>query len=274
MTAASRSRFESVLSGLAGLLLGCLGVLVVFMLFCATPAHPRASPLNVSPPPAAAPAGEFTPAATEPAPQNRIVELPEDGGVWHLSLFVHADWQSRKADREVVAAFEADPQLRSLKAQAKYHLYTEADPMYRQRFAQHVPVLPAVMLQRGNGEVVFKSSAGNLDPPALGGQVATQIYQYRCDNGYCYPVQPKPTPSPTPVFDPPLRGLVPRLVEPVPDVLPIGGLSGVLQFLEFIKDGRTWAVIAVIVGLVVWQRLRQPAPPARTRVVYRSRKRK
>lgn len=198
---------------------------------------------------------------------ERIVELPDDGDVWHTSVFVHAQWQSLKADRELVAAFETDPRLVSLKAQTKFHLFTDADPTYKQRFAKHVPTLPAILVQRGNGEVIYKASSTNIDPPALGGQVAAGIHNWRCDQNGCYPVQPQPAPAPPPLFNPPLlqRGLQ-RALEPVPDVMPALTLWGKLQ--TAISEGK-WLLALGLIAAIAWRYVR---PPVRT--VYRTRRKK
>ena len=130
---------------------------------------------------------------------ERIVDLPETGGAWHLSIFVHQDWRSRPAERRLVAWFSVEPRLVSLKAQTHDHLYTDADPMYRLRFAKIVPLLPAVMLQDGTGKVWYKAAVGSknvplpAEPAALGDKFQTLFA-----GGPCPWPKPKPEPEPGP----------------------------------------------------------------------------
>lgn len=130
---------------------------------------------------------------------ERIVDLPETGGAWHLSIFVHEDWRSRPAERRLVAWFSVEPRLVSLKAQTHDHLYTDADPMYRLRFAKIVPRLPAVMLQDGMGKVWYKAAVGSKDvplpsePSELGDK-----FQKLFAGGPCPWPKPKPEPGPKP----------------------------------------------------------------------------
>jgi len=130
---------------------------------------------------------------------ERIVDLPETGGAWHLSIFVHQDWLKRPAERRLVAWFSVEPRLVSLKAQTHDHLYTNADPMYRLRFAKIVPLLPAVMLQDGTGKVWYKAAVGSKDvplpsePTMLGDK-----FQKLFSGGPCPWPKPKPEPEPGP----------------------------------------------------------------------------
>ncbi len=147
-------------------------------------------------------------ASNRAAIAEQIIELPEDGDVWHTSLFLHDDWESRGTDRRLVAWFATDSRLVSLKSQTRWHLYTPSDPIYRQRFEAAIPQFPAVVLQRGNGEVIFKATGENLSPgpEELASSINRQIRE-RCPGPYCRPFEPQPiTPTPPP--------------EPIPDLGP------------------------------------------------------
>jgi hypothetical protein len=145
--------------------------------------------------------------------EERLLDLPEDGDVWHTSLFVHPNWQAVPAERRLVAAFETEPRLVSLKAQTKYHLYTTDDPIYRDRFASAVPVIPSLVLQRSDGEVIYKSSGDRVadDPHALGHAIKDTIRK-QCPDGRCRPIVPRPQPEPVPQPEP-----IPDLGPPVPE---------------------------------------------------------
>lgn len=125
------------------------------------------------------------------APQAKIVELPEDGQVWFTSLFVHDDWKNRPADRRLVADFDAIAPLQSLKAQTHFHVYTASDPNYRERFARDVNVLPCVLIQRANGEIVYKESGANVgcQPDGLARSIQAGIRRH-CPDGKCGPLPP------------------------------------------------------------------------------------
>jgi hypothetical protein len=133
---------------------------------------------------------------------ERIVDLPETGGAWHLSIFVHQDWRERAEERRLVAWFSVEPRLVSLKAQTHDHLYTNADPMYRLRFAKVVPLLPAVMLQDGAGKVWYKAAVGSKevplpdDPTALGDKFQSLFSGF--SGGPCPRPKPEPGPKPSP----------------------------------------------------------------------------
>lgn len=150
------------------------------------------------------------PAVVTPV-EERILDLPEDGDVWHTSLFVHPNWQAIPAERRLIAAFETEPRLVSLKAQSKYHLYTSDDPIYKERFASAVPVIPALVVQRSDGEVIYKGSGDKVgdDPHSLGHAIKDTIRK-QCPDGRCRPIVPKPVPEPLPQPKP----------EPIPDLGP------------------------------------------------------
>ena len=172
---------------------------------------------------------------TQPEIEERLTVLPEDGQAWYTTLCVNRDWRQLPADRQLVAAFEADPRLASVRVQTRYNVYTPDDAVFKQRFANRVEQLPCVIITRGNGEVIFKSSGPHVaqNEDRLVHQVRT-AFRESCPKGRCCP-RPKPNvPIPAPVVAP-----VPPIVEP-----PL--LDSHLQPPE--DDGI--AGIAVCVGLV------------------------
>ena len=144
---------------------------------------------------------------------ERIIDLPEDGEVWHTSLLLHDEWERIDQDRRLVAWFETNSRLASLRAQTVWHIYTESDPIYHERFREAVPILPAVLVQRSDGEVIYKSSGVHL--PDRAEKLASSIHgtiRRRCPSPWCGP-QPQPEPPPQPHEEQPL----PK-PEPIPDL--------------------------------------------------------
>ena len=160
--------------------------------------------------------------------ERQIIDLPQDGQAWHTSLFLHDDWESIDNERRMVAWFETEPRLSSLKAQTIWHLYTESDPIYQERFRESIPVLPAVVLQKDNGEVVYKASVHAI--PDSSDKLARDIratINRRCPGPWCRP-SPEPGPVPRPKPDvkpqpqPANKPAVPDIAKP--DRPPNGGL--------------------------------------------------
>lgn len=140
--------------------------------------------------------------AQAPAPETpireQIIDLPEDGTQWWTVICVTPDWRNDPNQRRLVQSFDAEPRLRSLKAQTKFVVYTTRDPWYRQAFASAIAALPAVLVENGKGCVYFKASGAGLakKPAELGRAIATRIEQ--C----CPRPKPKPQPEPQPKPEP------------------------------------------------------------------------
>lgn len=140
-----------------------------------------------------------------PTYELQIVKLPEDGQAYHTSLFLPDNWQSNRQCTELVAAFETDAKLKSLKAQTHWHVYTPRDQMFP-RYQAMVPVLPAVVVQKASGQKVY-AAAGDAIPRApslLAADIQGNLYA-NCPN--------RPRPAPEPVQPAPING-PPKLDEP------------------------------------------------------------
>ena len=167
---------------------------------------------------------------------EQIVDLPETGGAWHLSIFVHQDWRERPAERRLVAWFSVEPRLVSLKAQTHDHLYTDADPMYQLRFAKVVPLLPAVMLQDGKGKVWYKGAAGSKEAPLPSeAKELGDKFQTLFSGGPCPWPKPKPEPEPKPGPD------------EEPDLPDIPDLDVPADASEPVSDQFPWPVAILVV---------------------------
>lgn len=169
---------------------------------------------------------------------ERIVDLPETGGAWHLSIFVHRDWRERADERRLVAWFSVEPRLASLKAQTHDHLYTDADPMYRLRFCKVVPLLPAVMLQDGTGKVWYKAAVGSRDAPLPNDPVLLgDKFQSLFAGGPCPRPKPKPEPEPEPKPGP----------DEVPDLPDVPDLDAPTNHPAPAKEQFPWPLAILIV---------------------------
>lgn len=134
-------------------------------------------------------------AAIETKAEDRVINLPEDGGLYHTSLFLHHDWRRRPRDRMLLAWFGSNPRLLSLRHQTFWHIYTERTPLFVNRYSKTVRVLPCVRVQWPNGRVVYQASGENLPKTANGLAVKIVKGIYRL-------ARPRPCPRPHPAPDP------------------------------------------------------------------------
>jgi len=136
------------------------------------------------------------------AVRQRIVKVPDDGEAYHVSLFLHDDYRKRPLDRSLVAWWEVDPVLKSVKAQTHFHTFLASNPLYKSRFAKAVPTLPAVMIQKSEGKVMYKASGANLPPSPW--QMSNDVARlFKNRPYYVLPWRrPKPCPTPGPKPDP------------------------------------------------------------------------
>ena len=130
--------------------------------------------------------------------REQIIELPEDGEYWYLTLFLHDDWKQRADERRLVAWFESTPRLASLKAQTHWNVYTPAIPAWRTTWSNYKA--PCVQLQKAPmagkpGEVIYKATAENI--PGNGDQLADDIATMITNKeGFRPDCRPRPKPEP------------------------------------------------------------------------------
>ncbi len=179
--------------------------------------------------------------------QERVIDLPEDGNKWFTSLFLHDSWQGKPQESMVVNAFETDRRLISLKGQTVFNTYTESDPHYRETFAEAIPELPAITVQRPDGTIVYKASAGNI--PRSGPAIADSIQRTsrrRCWRGQC-----EPDNEVQPYKEREKRGRLLPLdpLGPIPDLIDLGTKAVATKRLF---EGPFLTVLVVIGGLFVF----------------------
>lgn len=142
--------------------------------------------------------------------QERIVDVPEDGQRWWTCIFT-AETPTVQEQR-VLAAFEKDSQLKLLKAQTKCVHYVPGDRYYETVLSQSIAEIPAVIVQKNDGKVIYKRSGQSLldNVDRLGADIALAIEQ--C----CPRPRPKPTPTPEPKPD----ATPAPAPAPIPDLTP------------------------------------------------------
>jgi hypothetical protein len=132
------------------------------------------------------------PAAPILAVEERVIDLPEDGNQWHTILILRAGWQNLPAERKAEAMFHSEPLLVSLKHQTHWHLIT-TDQTECAKFSALVDATPCLIVERANGQVVYRESGPDLGkrPHALTHAIRKEI-QRHCPDGRCLPLHPVP----------------------------------------------------------------------------------
>ena len=142
-----------------------------------------------------------------------IIELPEDGGAWWVTVCLPEDHLADSRSRWLLAALAVEPRLRSLQAQCKNHRFTSNDLMFQAKWSGYVGELPALLVQMPDGKTCYKVSGNNLpeQPELLADEIARSIAN-------CRPC-PRPAPSPAPLPAPAPR---PKPLAPnsIPDIRP------------------------------------------------------
>lgn len=219
-----------VLAALAGLL--CMIGLVA--------QHPAESPQ------VAMSAATQTP-APEAVPQERVLDLPQDGQAYFVSIFVNKDWRRRRADRHLIACWQSIPELSSIRAQTHFSIFVDGDKSYDERMKLLItkPRLPEILIQTAAGEVVYRESGETLPQSTaewantcgkiFGGRA---VLPWNRDKGVCPKPGPAPEPAPGPVINTAVT--IPDRVTPPPAkeekfpwllLAAIVGLAGVTAFV-------------------------------------------
>jgi hypothetical protein len=136
--------------------------------------------------------GEGCRCSSTAAVEERVIVLPEDGNQWHTILILRAGWPSLPAERRAEAMFHAEPLLVSLKHQTHWHLIT-TDQTECAKFRALVDATPCLIVERANGEVVYRESGPELGkhPHALTHAIRREIERH-CPDGRCLPLHPVP----------------------------------------------------------------------------------
>jgi hypothetical protein len=124
--------------------------------------------------------------------EERVINLPEDGNQWHTILILRAGWQGLPSERKAEAMFHTEPLMVSLRHQTHWHLIT-TDQAECAKFRALVDATPCLIVERANGEVVYRESGPDLGkhPQALTRAIRKEIERH-CPDGRCLPLHPVP----------------------------------------------------------------------------------
>ena len=165
--------------------------------------------------------------------EQHVLDLPDDGNQWHTILILRQGWRALPAERKAEAMFQSEPLLVSLKHQTHWHLITTDQEEFR-KFQRLVDVTPCLIVERANGQVVYRESGPRLgqNPRGLTLAIRKEIERH-CPDRHCLPLHPVPDKN-----DPPLREEIPAVLQeeppekrssnlvPVAVVAALGGLLG------------------------------------------------
>jgi len=128
----------------------------------------------------------------EPRAEERVIDLPEDGQTWHTILILRPEWKTLPAERRAEAMFHSEPLLVSLKHQTHWHLIT-TDQAEFVKFRPLLSTTPCLIVERANGEVVYRESGPELGkhPHDLTHAIRREIERH-CPDGRCLPLHPVP----------------------------------------------------------------------------------
>ena len=179
------------------------------------------------------------------AAEERVINLPEDGGKWYVSVVGDNNSQYQ----EILKWFDAKP-LSDLKAKTHFNPVTSDSAMFADRYKKNTGALPMVRVQDNDGGVIFELAGDKLPGSAtsLYAAIADSVSKSEARSRRQHQ-QPQPeTPKPQPNADP----------DPAPAPLDNGG-APILEPQE--PDApivAIWLVIGLFVaGLVIGQIKRQ-----------------
>jgi hypothetical protein len=152
--------------------------------------------------------------------EERVVNLPNDQAKWYISVV--GDTNDARYN-EILGWFDSNTNLNKLKSQVHFNPVTTDTAIYKERYAPNVSGVPTVRLQKANGDVIYEASGVDIPMTASGlngamanavndeaqgirlqkRRQAQPVMPWRDDTnnrlkGLEKPVNPGPTPDPTP----------------------------------------------------------------------------
>lgn len=120
------------------------------------------------------------------APAGAEATPPEDGGKYHVSLFLSdspSPWEQQLA---AWFAPGGHPRLSEIAAKSHFHKFTPSHKGYQTRLAKFIAAheFPAVWIQRADGAVIYKAAGDNL--PSSAAAMAEEIDYYGTLQPYSY----------------------------------------------------------------------------------------
>lgn len=137
--------------------------------------------------------------SASPAPaksaEARIIDLPDDANTWHTILFLRPGWQSHACERRAHTMFFTERGLVALRQQTHWHVIT-TDQAEFQKFRALVSATPCLVVERANGEVIYRESGRQLgqNDAALRRAIGREVERH-CPDGRCLPLHPTPEPD-------------------------------------------------------------------------------
>lgn len=194
---------------------------------------------------------QATPADMLGGVQEQILQLPNDGGQWFLSIFGDAD---DPQFQKLQGWLQTHDGLASLVAQTHYNEFTSDGIRFRERYADTMPGLPCIRMQNskgivtsefwgefipGSAEVLFNGMAADISDKTSWGCLKRR--RKPCPQPQPEPVPvPAPTPVEPPVDKPPVV-VPPTTPTPAPGFPWILALaSGLIGFGVGIGQGFKW----------------------------------
>lgn len=122
-------------------------------------------------------------------------ELPADANNWHTILFLADDWEKRPDQVRAKQLFDSDPWFVRLKQQTHPHVIKSGDPECK-KFYGVITLTPSLLIERANGEVIYRESGAQLGkrPLSLKCAICREVRRH-CPDGRCLPLHPTPGPD-------------------------------------------------------------------------------
>lgn len=136
------------------------------------------------------------------------VDLPEDGGVWHLSVIGQLDGPEC---REVIDWMSTNRYLTSFRRQVHWHTISPDTAIFKERVKDTIAGVPAIRLQDSKGRIVYESKLSEIPYTSDGLYKAlyNSVERYKKMSG-C-PLRPhRPDDTKPPVIRPDIPPVVPE----------------------------------------------------------------
>jgi hypothetical protein len=118
--------------------------------------------------------------------EERVIDLPEDGDMWHLVVVIDSTKESTELQQSIGQA----PRLANLVRQVKPHFWPASHWWPAKYLAGEK--LPIVLVCTEQAQVIYKASGTNIPAAAeeLADEIESAIWAYKSD---CPDCQPSPT---------------------------------------------------------------------------------
>lgn len=91
-------------------------------------------------------------------------ELPQDSNRCTLTVITHSDWQKRPVDSNLIDTLTQGPKMSGVVKKCHFEHVLSGSDIYKYRWSEVYPELPAVILQQPSGIVIYKASGENIPP--------------------------------------------------------------------------------------------------------------